>query len=172
MGKGKQYFCEYCEKSFADNPTSRRNHLRGLQHQRMKNLHYESVQDAATILAVESSKNACHMFQQSGHCKFGITCKYSHMTRQQRNELEKQVGAETEARRQRQLKNQREPSLDEWLAKRAKKSPSDDRSVTDETSQRSMYCLPSWLEGITNLPPSVLPPPPEAFQDLQPLEWG
>jgi len=46
MGKGKQYFCEYCEKSFADNPTSRRNHLRGLQHQRMKNLHYESVQGA------------------------------------------------------------------------------------------------------------------------------
>ena len=26
----------------------------------------------------------------TGHCKFGITCKYSHMTRQQRNELEKQ----------------------------------------------------------------------------------
>ncbi|KAI0216900.1 hypothetical protein LSAT2_031162 [Lamellibrachia satsuma] len=172
MGKGKQYFCEFCEKSFADNPTSRRNHLRGLQHQRMKNLHYESVRDAATILAIESNKNTCHMFQQTGHCKFGITCKYSHLTRQQRNELERQAQAEEEARRKRLLKKQHEPSLDEWLAKRAKTRPSDDKSVADETSQCPLYCLPSWLEGIANLPPSVLPPPPEAFKDLQLEGWG
>lgn len=41
-GMGKRYYCEFCDKSFADNPTNKRNHLKGVFHQRMKKLHYDA----------------------------------------------------------------------------------------------------------------------------------
>ena len=39
---GKKYFCDYCDKSFADNPVNRRNHLNGVVHKQMKDMHYRS----------------------------------------------------------------------------------------------------------------------------------
>ena len=41
---GKRYYCDYCDKAFADNASSRKNHLKGVSHQRMKRHHYASFQ--------------------------------------------------------------------------------------------------------------------------------
>ena len=40
---GKRYHCDFCGKSFQDNPQSRKRHLNGISHQRNRRLHYESV---------------------------------------------------------------------------------------------------------------------------------
>ena len=39
---GKRYHCEYCNRSFADTPHTRKNHINGVQHKRNRKLHYDS----------------------------------------------------------------------------------------------------------------------------------
>jgi len=41
---GKRYLCDYCDKTFPDNPTNRRNHLNGVQHRTMRKLYYDAFQ--------------------------------------------------------------------------------------------------------------------------------
>ncbi|ESO12320.1 hypothetical protein HELRODRAFT_146232, partial [Helobdella robusta] len=76
----KRYYCDYCDKSFADNPTNRKNHLSGVQHKIAKQNHYDQFKDPKIILMENFSKKPCHKFQQDGVCRFGEVCKYSHLT--------------------------------------------------------------------------------------------
>jgi U11/U12 small nuclear ribonucleoprotein SNRNP20 len=46
---GKRYYCEFCDKSFADNRTNRKNHLNGLNHQRLKKQHYDAFRGKARL---------------------------------------------------------------------------------------------------------------------------
>ena len=39
----KRYFCDYCKKSFQDNPQSRKRHLNGVGHKRNRKMHYDSM---------------------------------------------------------------------------------------------------------------------------------
>jgi len=41
---GKRYYCDYCDKTFPDNPTNRRNHLNGVQHRTVRKLYYDAFQ--------------------------------------------------------------------------------------------------------------------------------
>ena len=63
-----------------------------------------------------------------------------------------------------------EPSLDEWLAKRAKRLKKD--KSEEEPVEAVQYQLPPFLMNIPNLPPSLLPPTPEDFRNAPPCEWG
>ena len=63
---GKRYYCEYCDKSFADNPTGRKTHLTGVYHLRNKKAHYDSMRDSKEILADDASKRQCKSFFSSG----------------------------------------------------------------------------------------------------------
>ncbi|TPX66873.1 hypothetical protein SpCBS45565_g04207 [Spizellomyces sp. 'palustris'] len=36
----RNYYCDYCDRSFTDTPAAREKHLKGTQHQRMVKLHY------------------------------------------------------------------------------------------------------------------------------------
>ena len=38
----RKYYCELCDKRFADNALNRKNHMKGVQHQRMKKMHYDT----------------------------------------------------------------------------------------------------------------------------------
>lgn len=38
---GKNYYCEYCDKSFRDVLAVRKNHLKGALHQQMKKEHFD-----------------------------------------------------------------------------------------------------------------------------------
>lgn len=37
---GKRYYCDYCDKSFADNAQNRKKHMQGVQHQSLMKMHY------------------------------------------------------------------------------------------------------------------------------------
>ena len=65
---GKRYYCDYCNKSFADNPVSRKTHLSGVVHAQNKRVHYDSFRDEEEILKDESSKRPCRAFLSSGKC--------------------------------------------------------------------------------------------------------
>ena len=39
----KRYYCDYCKKSFQDNPQSRKRHLNGIGHKRNRRMHYDSM---------------------------------------------------------------------------------------------------------------------------------
>ena len=75
---GRNYWCEFCNRGFADILSIRKKHLKSTQHIRLKKLYYDSFKDAATILQEESVKNPCSRFFRTGHCDFGDNCRYSH----------------------------------------------------------------------------------------------
>ena len=39
---GKRYYCDFCDRSFADTSQARKKHIHGVQHQRNRKLHYDS----------------------------------------------------------------------------------------------------------------------------------
>ncbi|VDO63301.1 unnamed protein product [Schistosoma margrebowiei] len=77
---GRRFICDYCDKSFPDNPINRRNHLKGVQHQQARKLHYDKFLDPKEKLIIEKAKKPCITFRNSGTCTYGPLCKYSHIT--------------------------------------------------------------------------------------------
>ena len=63
---GKRYYCDYCNKSFADNPVSRKTHLSGVVHAQNKRAHYDAFRDEEEILRDEANKRPCRTFLSSG----------------------------------------------------------------------------------------------------------
>lgn len=39
---GRRYYCEYCDRAFADTLPTRKRHIQSIQHQRARKLHYDS----------------------------------------------------------------------------------------------------------------------------------
>ncbi|KAK4471016.1 hypothetical protein MN116_006516 [Schistosoma mekongi] len=91
---GKRFICDYCDKSFPDNPVNRRNHLKGIQHQQARKLHYDKFLDPKEKLNIEKSKKPCLTFRNSGTCNYGPLCKYSHLTIEELQMLEEKCNAE------------------------------------------------------------------------------
>lgn len=165
---GKRYYCDFCDRSFADSGINRKNHFKGVQHQRLRKQHYDSFREAATILAEDAHKMPCKRFQ-SGTCDFGDSCKFSHMTPERRQLLERQVVAEHDAQNRKFQTDLKEPSLEEWLEKRKKRQKVDEPSAKLEEVH---YVLPPFLINIPSLPPSLLPPTVEELQNKHICEWG
>ncbi|XP_013392667.1 zinc finger matrin-type protein 5 [Lingula anatina] len=173
---GKRYYCDFCDKSFADNPTNRKNHLKGVSHQRMRKLHYSFFKDPSSLLAEESTKKPCRTMMTSGECPFGEGCKYSHLTEDRKKQLEQQILQEkAESVRKKRKLEENPPSIEDWLAKRAKaKKPESPRTELKPNLAQLAFSLPPTLLGVTNLPPSLLPPPPHVWCsiNLEQEEWG
>ncbi|XP_074643323.1 zinc finger matrin-type protein 5-like [Tubulanus polymorphus] len=171
---GKRYYCEVCDKHFADNVTNRRNHLKGLAHQRNRKAHYDACRDAATILAEEAKKNPCRKFA-SGQCIFGASCRFSHMTYAYRIALEKQAEADWFAKRRKMeeaAKNE-SPKFESWLEKfESKSSGSDEKESDSDSLHIPEFSLPEFLHGIPDLPPSLIPPTKEDILTAPFSEWG
>ncbi|XP_066459889.1 zinc finger matrin-type protein 5 isoform X2 [Eleutherodactylus coqui] len=88
---GRRYFCDYCDRSFQDNLHNRKKHLNGIQHQRSKKAWYDVFRDASEIFVEEESKKHCRRFLQTGHCDFGPSCRFSHMTAEDMDALKGRV---------------------------------------------------------------------------------
>ncbi|XP_038059630.1 zinc finger matrin-type protein 5-like [Patiria miniata] len=187
---GKRYYCDYCDKSFADNVQNRKKHMHGVQHQSLMKMHYFAFKDPEEILAEESAKRPCQRFNQSGECMFGHNCRFSHLTPQRRDELI----AEIEARKQKHFQKSRQrddqdrqrlsenPTVEDWLEKRQKKRKTGGetrqgteggaaKDISAEDSLRT-FSLPPALQGIPNLPPSLIPPSMECLMRAKDVEWG
>ncbi|KAL8610892.1 hypothetical protein ACOMHN_056747 [Nucella lapillus] len=175
---GRRYYCDFCDKAFSDNPASKKNHFNGTFHQQMRKAHYDSFRDPASILAAESAKKPCHKFQQTGLCDYGDGCRFSHLTEDKRRELQEQCRQNQQRGSTSTSVNQTTIAIGEvsdWLAKRANRQTSVDASSGGGKRRRRrlpQYHLPPHLAGVSDLPPSLLPPTKEDFVGLPRLEWG
>uniref|UniRef100_A0A0A9VYE6 Zinc finger matrin-type protein 5 n=1 Tax=Lygus hesperus TaxID=30085 RepID=A0A0A9VYE6_LYGHE len=77
---GKRYFCDYCQRSFVDDIESRKKHLNGVSHLRMKKEYYFMIRDMKTLVQEERSKEPCRRFRNTGECSFGVLCNHTHYT--------------------------------------------------------------------------------------------
>lgn len=166
---GKRYYCDFCDKSFADNPTNRKNHLKGVIHHRIKKSHYDSFRDAKIILNEELSKRPCKHFLSSGNCTFLDNCKYSHLTQERREQLEKEIRDKEESSKQGKVIEF--PSVESWLEKRTNKQPKETKKQTSGI-ELPVYTVPAFLQSVPNLPLSLFPPPTDVYQTLTVEEWG
>eukprot|EP01111_Echinosteliopsis_oligospora_P009407 TRINITY_DN2745_c0_g1_i1.p1 TRINITY_DN2745_c0_g1~~TRINITY_DN2745_c0_g1_i1.p1 ORF type:complete len:127 (+),score=14.91 TRINITY_DN2745_c0_g1_i1:60-440(+) len=74
-----KYYCDYCDRSFNDIPTSRKKHFESKHHKTMVKLHYDSYRDPADLLGAEQAKRApCRNLLLTGKCEFGPNCRFSH----------------------------------------------------------------------------------------------
>ncbi|XP_022108830.1 zinc finger matrin-type protein 5-like [Acanthaster planci] len=189
---GRRYYCDYCDKSFADNAQNRKKHVQGVQHQSRMKIHYLAYKEPEDILAEESAKRPCQRFHQSGECMFGHNCRFSHLTPQRRQELlaeiEKRKQQDFEKTRQKEQAErgrlQDNPTVEDWLEKRSRKRPRKTDAETRQETEGGMpkdasaedsvmaFSLPPALQGIPNLPPSLIPPSVECVMRGKDVEWG
>ena len=154
MGR-RNYYCEFCERSFADILSVRKKHINSIQHKRNRKLHYDSFKDAATLLAEASQKNHCKRFFQSGYCDFGELCKYSHV------DTSKQTTQVTSSSKPSEIDMEK---VHDWLAKWKKKHEKDGADAVE-------YRLPASFPPPHLLPPSLQPPLP-GFEGKNTNDWG
>uniref|UniRef100_A0A8C4R9D8 Zinc finger, matrin-type 5 n=1 Tax=Eptatretus burgeri TaxID=7764 RepID=A0A8C4R9D8_EPTBU len=136
---GRRYFCDFCGRSFQDNLPSRRRHIGGAQHQRLRRAWYEANRDMATLLAEESQKRACRQFLFTGRCEFGSSCRFSHYAPEQLEMLRQETQGGKEVLNK---DGQPPPTLEAWLRKR------ENRNFT-----RDAVTLPGGLPPLAELPP-------------------
>ncbi|BFZ05193.1 hypothetical protein BsWGS_08232 [Bradybaena similaris] len=180
---GKRYYCEYCDKSFADNPTSRKTHLTGNSHIQNRRVHYESMRNEKEILNDDMNKKPCRAFLSTGSCKFGERCQYSHLTNENRAQLmeiirQREELAQERRREQSNSKVDLKESLDKWVENRAKRQKLDN-DVNDKTCEKKIsqvyvpeYKLADCLQVFPIIPPSLLPPKEEEILNCNYADWG
>ncbi|XP_042905808.1 zinc finger matrin-type protein 5 isoform X2 [Parasteatoda tepidariorum] len=150
---GKRYYCDYCERSFADGAENRKKHLASVHHQKLRKTHYDTFQSPSLLLEENNAKRPCRKFHQEGHCDYGSCCKYSHLTPEDVQKLQ-------ELDRQEKLaaaieKPRVEPDIDEWVKSKMSKIEKLSSSSTGTTTL--IPVLPSVLSNIPNIPPSLIP---------------
>lgn len=152
---GKNYWCDFCQRSFVDILETRKKHIRSIQHQRLRKLHYDSFKDAASLLQEESTRHPCKRFFQTGQCDFGDLCKYSH------------TNIENLKQRAKQKKNSFEintEGVNNWLGKWKQKKD------FEQGQKQFQYKLPPGFPPMHQLPISLQPPLTDA--QLDDVDWG
>ncbi|KAI8780814.1 Zinc finger matrin-type protein 5 [Biomphalaria glabrata] len=179
---GKRYYCDYCDKSFADNPTSRKVHLTGNAHLSTRKAHYDAFRDEKEILEDDRKKKPCRAFLSTGNCKFGDRCQFSHLTNEDRFHLSEVIRQKEEAAKVRLTQSDSygenvQDKLKDWLDQRNKKVKlefPDGTSSPDTVHAIKVpeYKLAECLTVFTNLPPSLLPPTKSAILNSEYVTWG
>ncbi|KAH9490995.1 Zinc finger matrin-type protein 5 [Bulinus truncatus] len=179
---GKRYYCDYCDKSFADNPTSRKVHLTGNIHLLNKKAHYDLFRDEKEILEDDKKKKPCRAYLSTGNCKFGDKCLYSHLTNDDRLHLSEIVRQKDEVAKARLFTTESKGEnvqvlLKCWVDQRNKRMKqdcpeSDGSAETVHAIKVPDYKLADCLTVFTNLPPSLLPPSKEAILNSRYVSWG
>ncbi|XP_068609004.1 zinc finger matrin-type protein 5 [Brachionichthys hirsutus] len=174
---GRRYYCDYCDRSFQDNMHNRKKHLNGVQHHRAKKAWFDHFRESSAILHDEQAKKPCRKFLQKGICDFGFNCRFSHMSEEDVFNLKRQIEEERRLREDPFDRMMHERSIEGWLSRRAKKqtafSTKGDLKTTEngEEEQAESY-IPQQLFSISDLPPSLLPPPPDGWKVTVDTEWG
>lgn len=158
---GKRYFCDYCNRSFLDDPDSRKKHLQGIVHIRARNSHYKKFKDLETILLEEKSKEECRRFRNSGECQFGENCNFTHYSPEDLANLQKLI--EEKKREKDSHMHIAQASLDDWLRNRQ----SNVVLQTNETTEKKLD-----ISHASFLPVSMQPIKEEHIIKIEFSEWG
>ncbi|XP_072043695.1 zinc finger matrin-type protein 5-like isoform X2 [Amphiura filiformis] len=141
--------------------------------------------DPEEIIAEEKQKKTCFKYLK-GHCDYHPVCLFSHLTPEREAELQKQI---EERKRKQNAKRKaieggtqhqkKEPTLDDWLTKRMKThaksegvTAQPDTANPSQSGEETLYTLPLELQGIPNLPPSLIPPSAKDLTECSNLQWG
>ena len=63
---GKNYYCDYCNKSFGDKASNRSKHLNSMQHKNARTKHYKLFENPIVIIQNEYNKKPCNEFYNKG----------------------------------------------------------------------------------------------------------
>ncbi|XP_055689713.1 zinc finger matrin-type protein 5 [Lutzomyia longipalpis] len=157
---GKNYYCDYCNKSFKDILATRKKHLKGLQHQKAYKEYHAQFKGIKEIYLEESRKKTCKRILEGTTCKFGSECRFSHYTKDQLEGMRLQIEAET-ARKHPEVQNP-DP---QWLEKFVERVW--DRAVRDGCSVKPFWTHPyhqRQYEALPDLPPSLQPLNPSLLE--------
>ncbi|XP_066592092.1 zinc finger matrin-type protein 5 [Prorops nasuta] len=165
---GKRYYCDYCDRSFKDDPEARRKHLISLQHIQNRTNHYNYFKDAETILQEETLKTPCKRFMTIGDCAFGNGCRFSHYTPPMIWELQRLVAWSKQASTS-AMPKEGWPDPDE-VAKEFFQDIID--SDMAEEIEYPNWTFPAELRNFPNLPPSLWPITLESVTDSNFGKWS
>lgn len=173
----KRYYCDYCDRSFSDNPVLKKNHFNGTTHQNNRKRHYDSFRDPEIILFEEVSKKPCQFFIKKGQCNFGESCRFSHLTEEEKEKMRKDIehlkSRKTTKDSENDSFNEEEfKKLVKRLESNIKTETVNEKAKTNSGVVLPEYPTPTLLQSVQNLPPSLLPPPTDSFLDLELAEWG
>lgn len=169
---GKRYFCDYCNRTFLDDPDSRKLHLKGTSHIRARNNHYKNFKDLKTIYQEESAKEACKRFMRYNQCQFNENCHHTHYSKEDLAFIKQKI--DDNESQNHSLALIQEASLESWLKKKKSNEKSSTHANTSETTHQpaviesSMNIDPS----VKNLPLSMQPTSEEHLYQLEFVEWG
>lgn len=174
----KRYYCDYCDRSFSDNPVVKKNHFNGTTHQNNRKRHYDSFRDPEIILFEEINKKPCQFFIKKGKCNFGDNCRFSHLTEEAKEKMREDI------ERLKSKKTKGDPEIDSFnedefkeLVQRLEseqkaEAGKEKTKCTNSGVVLPKFSVPSLFQSVQNLPPSLLPPPPDSYLDLELVEWG
>lgn len=160
MGR-RRYYCDYCDKTFPDNPVNRRNHSNGIQHKSLRALHYSVFQNPRVTLAEDSKKLPCKTFIKTGECRFGPSCRFSHLTQSDKEDLLARIAEQDSKHRAMSL--QAERTIDEWMEKWNKKCRDQKGNSDSNAHSVAQNKLPECIANIPHLPLSLRPEIPPEF---------
>ncbi|KAI8972668.1 hypothetical protein BDB01DRAFT_909273 [Pilobolus umbonatus] len=143
----RNYYCDFCQCTFPDNKTNRKNHNEGSVHVYNKKLHYDWYKDPVEFLQEQLNKPPCRFYLTQGYCEYGLNCKYSHITLD--------------------INNQPiyPPELNQLLQSQQPETPTVAKKI-----QR--YRLPKGWK-VKDLPPSLKPPPKGGYEwEVDTGYWG
>ncbi|XP_059906142.1 zinc finger matrin-type protein 5 [Gadus macrocephalus] len=176
---GRRYYCDYCDRSFQDNMHNRKKHLFGVQHHRSKKAWFDHFRDTAAILQDEQAKKPCRKFLQTGNCGFGPSCRFSHMSEEEMEQLRMQIEDERSRREDPQYRGSAAGGAEEWLAKRQKRRPAQssggaaaEEEEEEEEEEQTASDVVQHLLSVPDLPPSLRPPPPGGWRADLDTAWG
>ncbi|KAI8376012.1 uncharacterized protein BYT42DRAFT_498766, partial [Radiomyces spectabilis] len=74
-------YCDFCNCSFPDNATNRKNHNEGALHLANRKRHYDWFKvDPEVFIREQMEKPPCRNFNTHGFCEFELQCKGNHIT--------------------------------------------------------------------------------------------
>lgn len=168
---GKRYFCNYCDRTFIDDPDSRKKHIQGIAHIRNRSNHYKKFKDIKDIYAEETTKEECRRFKQTGHCQFNENCNFTHYSKEDLEFMKKQI--DEEEKKKNTYSHIEEASVEHWLAKRRSKSAPTPAPLIRSSELTPKPILSSYIDQ-SNLPISLQPvTEDQIFQsEVEFIEWG
>lgn len=179
---GRQYYCDYCLRSFRDTSQSRKRHLKSGEHLRAKQNYFNDFKSSFQLLTEEYNKSVCNHFYRNNFCKFGDNCLYSHLTYDRLQELKQKAFFEEFCKASGQTSGPNSGLIDSnfeskshsnvWLKNRFKIIETNDQINVNST--HNSFQLKQLFSTLSpqQIPLSLIPPSIQEFNDSEECLWN